>query len=74
MLHGLLTGAAQPNADADSRTVWEVIGDVVKRNEIDLLVLASRGRQWIPRLVLGSVAEEVFRNVTSPGLLRWGLT
>jgi nucleotide-binding universal stress UspA family protein len=41
---------------------------VVKRNEIDLLVLASHGRHGIPRLVLGSVAEDVFRNVSCPVL------
>jgi len=45
-----------------------VISDVVKRNEIDLLVLASHGRHGIPRLVLGSVAEDVFRNVSCPVL------
>jgi nucleotide-binding universal stress UspA family protein len=45
-----------------------VIRDVVKRNEIDLLVLASHGRHGIPRLVLGSVAEDVFRNVSCPVL------
>jgi nucleotide-binding universal stress UspA family protein len=48
--------------------VWQVIRDVVERNEIDLLVLASHGRHGIPRLVLGSVAEDVFRNVTCPVL------
>jgi len=48
--------------------VWEVISDVVKRNEIDLLVLASHGRHGIPRLVLGSIAEDVFRIVSCPVL------
>jgi len=48
--------------------VWEVVKEIVQRNEIDLLVLASHGRHGIPRLVLGSVAEEVFRNVSCPVL------
>ena len=48
--------------------VWEVISDVVRRNEIDLLVLASHGRHGIFRMVLGSVAEDVFRNVSCPVL------
>lgn len=49
-------------------TIWKVISDVVERNEIDLLVLASHGRHGISRMVLGSVAEDVFRNVSCPVL------
>src|SRR5947209_13656986 len=48
--------------------VWQVISEIVKRNQIDLLVLASHGRHGIPRMVLGSVAEDVFRNVSCPVL------
>jgi len=48
--------------------VWEVINDVVARSEIDLLVLGTHGRTGIPKLLQGSVAEEVFRNVSCPVL------
>jgi nucleotide-binding universal stress UspA family protein len=67
VLHGLLTGLPSQTPMRQG-AVWEVISDVVKRNEIDLLVLASHGRHGIPRMVLGSVAEEVFRNVMCPVL------
>ena len=67
VLHGLLTGLPSQTPIRQGQ-VWEVISDVVKRNEIDLLVLASHGRHGIPRLVLGSVAEDVFRNVSCPVL------
>jgi nucleotide-binding universal stress UspA family protein len=67
VLHGLLTGLPS-QTPLRQGAVWEVIGDVARRNEIDLLVLASHGRHGIPRLVLGSVAEEVFRNVSCPVL------
>ena len=67
VLHGLLTGLPS-QTPLRQGAVWEVISDVVRRNEIDLLVLASHGRHGIPRLVLGSVAEEVFRNVSCPVL------
>jgi len=67
VLHGLLTGLPS-QTPLHQGAVWEVVSDVVKRNEIDLLVLASHGRHGIPRLVLGSVAEEVFRNVSCPVL------
>jgi nucleotide-binding universal stress UspA family protein len=49
-------------------TIWKIISDVVERNEIDLLILASHGRHGISRMVLGSVAEDVFRNVSCPVL------
>lgn len=67
VLHGLLTGLPSQTPMRQG-AVWEVISDVVRRNEIDLLVLASHGRHGIPRLMLGSVAEEVFRNVSCPVL------
>jgi nucleotide-binding universal stress UspA family protein len=67
VLRGLLTGLPS-QTPLRQGAVWEVISDVVKRNEIDLLVLASHGRHGIPRLVLGSVAEDVFRNVSCPVL------
>src|SRR5580765_2119611 len=67
VLHGLLTGLPSQTPMRQG-AVWEVISDVVKRNEIDLLVLASHGRHGIFRMVMGSVAEDVFRNVSCPVL------
>jgi nucleotide-binding universal stress UspA family protein len=67
VLHGLLEGLPI-QTPLRKGAVWEVISDVVRRNEIDLLVLASHGRHGIPRMVLGSVAEDVFRNVSCPVL------
>jgi nucleotide-binding universal stress UspA family protein len=68
VLHGLLTGLPS-QTPLHQGPVSEVISDVVKRNEIDLLVLASHGRHGIPRLVLGSIAEDVFRIVSCPVLM-----
>ncbi len=48
--------------------IWEVIADVAARNEIDLLILGTHGRTGLPKLLLGSVAEEVFRDVPCPVL------
>ncbi|HEY6306795.1 MAG TPA: universal stress protein [Candidatus Angelobacter sp.] len=48
--------------------VWEVISNVVARNEIDLLILGTHGRKGLQKLLFGSVAEEVFRNVRCPVL------
>lgn len=67
VLQGLLQGLPT-QTPLQQGAVWKVISDVAERNEIDLLVLASHGRQGIPRLLLGSVAEDVFRNVSCPVL------
>lgn len=44
------------------------IGDFVRDQEIDLLVLGTRGRNGISKLVLGSVAEQIFHCVSCPVL------
>ncbi|HEX3093554.1 MAG TPA: universal stress protein [Candidatus Angelobacter sp.] len=67
VLHGLLEGLPS-ETPLRQGTIWKVISDVVERNEIDLLILASHGRHGISRMVLGSVAEDVFRNVSCPVL------
>src|SRR5689334_4571915 len=67
VLHGLLEGLPS-QTPLRQGTIWTVISDVVERNEIDLLVLASHGRHGISRMFLGSVAEDVFRNVSCPVL------
>jgi hypothetical protein len=46
--------------------VWEVIADVISRNKIDLVVLGTHGRSGLPKLIWGSVAEQIFRNVWCP--------
>lgn len=46
----------------------DVIASVVKRDRPDLLVLGTHGRGVFKQLVLGSVAEEVLREVSCPVL------
>lgn len=67
VLHSLLEGLPS-ETPLRQGTIWKVISDVVERNEIDLLILASHGRHGISRMFLGSVAEDVFRNVSCPVL------
>jgi len=40
----------------------------IERNNTDLLVIGTRGRTGIGKLLLGSVAEEIFRTVSCPVL------
>lgn len=67
VLRGLLQGLPC-EVPRRGNKVWEVIADVVVRNEIDLLILGTHGRTGLQKLLFGSVAEEVFRNVSCPVL------
>jgi nucleotide-binding universal stress UspA family protein len=41
--------------------VWAAVRQAIEKNRIDLLVLGTHGRTGAPRLLLGSVAEQIFR-------------
>lgn len=45
-----------------------VLPELIQQHQIDLLVLGTHGRSGISTLLLGSVAEEVFRLVSCPVL------
>ena len=45
-----------------------VFQDMVKKHGIDLVVIATHGRAGLKKLLLGSMAEEIFRSVTCPVL------
>lgn len=44
------------------------LGSVAKREAVDLVVLGTHGRTGLSRLVMGSVAEEIFRQARCPVL------
>jgi nucleotide-binding universal stress UspA family protein len=46
--------------------VAEVLSKLVREYEIDLMVIGTCGRKGLQKLLLGSVAEEVFRNAECP--------
>ena len=48
--------------------VAEVLTNLVRKYEIDLIVIGTGGRKGLQKLLLGSVAEEVFRNAECPVL------
>lgn len=48
--------------------IEEVIADLIRRNNIDLLVLGTHGRGGLNKFLLGSVAEELFRTASCPVL------
>jgi nucleotide-binding universal stress UspA family protein len=52
-------------ARGETETVFQ---EMAIRHDIDLVVIATHGRAGVKKLLLGSVAEEIFRNVICPVL------
>ncbi len=48
--------------------VADVLSKLVREYDIDLIVIGTGGRKGLEKLLLGSVAEEVFRNAECPVL------
>jgi nucleotide-binding universal stress UspA family protein len=48
--------------------IWTELQAVIRREAVDLLVTGTHGRTGLKRLVLGSVAEQIFRNACCPVL------
>ena len=57
--HWFLLGAGEPS---------KVIHDAVAKNRIDLVVVGTYGNRGLAKVVMGSVAEEVFRDLRCPVL------
>jgi nucleotide-binding universal stress UspA family protein len=47
---------------------WEVVSNLIEQKEIDLIVLGTRGRTGLEKVILGSVAEQILRQSPCPVL------
>jgi nucleotide-binding universal stress UspA family protein len=48
--------------------IWPELDRVVRQKQINLMVVGTHSRRGLARLVLGSVAEQIFRNASCPVL------
>jgi nucleotide-binding universal stress UspA family protein len=48
--------------------VWENLEEVIRRKNVDLLVLGTHGRSGIAKALMGSEAEKIFRQAPCPVL------
>ncbi|HMK20706.1 MAG TPA: universal stress protein, partial [Terriglobales bacterium] len=48
--------------------IWEVLSGLIDERKIDLVVVGTRGRTGVRKLILGSVAESIFRRASCPVL------
>ncbi len=71
-LSGLVRGSAFRDVEhkvlIQEGEVAAVVAKVVQTHDVDLIVIGTGGREGLGKLLLGSVAEEVFRNATCPVL------
>lgn len=48
--------------------VLDCLAEAIEKNKTDLVVIGTRGRTGLGKLLMGSVAEEIFRTVSCPVL------
>jgi nucleotide-binding universal stress UspA family protein len=48
--------------------LWPVLSKLVQEHEIDMIVAGTHGRTGFRKLLMGSVAQEIFRNAPCPVL------
>jgi nucleotide-binding universal stress UspA family protein len=58
----------QPEILIKEGDLWSNLASEVEQRNIDLIVIGTRGRSGIPKLLLGSSAEEIFRRAACPVL------
>lgn len=65
--HGL--GTLRHRILQEEGNISDVLLQLVKKHSIDLLVIGTRGHRGVKRLLVGSVAEKIFRQATCPVLI-----
>ena len=63
-----LTGVPHEVVVERATEVWEPVEQALAKQKIDLIILGTHGRTGAQRLLLGSVAEEIFRRSPVPVL------
>ncbi len=49
-------------------TAWQIVESALAKDKVDMIVLGTQGRTGVGKLLLGSHAEEIFRQATCPVL------
>ncbi len=61
-------GAIPHEAILSKGDIWEQLSFIAKEKNVDLIVLGTHGRAGVSKLVMGSVAERIFRQSACPVL------
>ena len=68
LIAGHLQGVAH-QVIVEQGEVWPALSQKIEEFKVDLLVMGTHGRSRLGKLLLGSVAEEIFRQATCPVLM-----
>jgi nucleotide-binding universal stress UspA family protein len=63
-----LSGVEHESLLVHGDNVWNSVSEALQEHEIDLVVLGTHGRTGASKLLMGSVAEEIFRKCRAPVL------
>jgi nucleotide-binding universal stress UspA family protein len=67
LISGMLRGVPH-EVLLEEGSLWPTVQQMISRHEIDLVVAGTHGRGEMKKMLLGSVAEEVFRQANCPVL------
>lgn len=67
MLNGTVSGLAHDVVVSEGE-IWEELEKIVSQRLVDMIVIGTHSRTGIAKLVLGSVAEQIFRHASCPVL------
>ncbi|HYK38718.1 MAG TPA: universal stress protein [Candidatus Eremiobacteraceae bacterium] len=67
-LDSQLSGIDHETLLLHGESVWNSVSETLKEHDIDLIVLGTHGRTGASKLLMGSVAEEIFRKCKAPVL------
>ena len=63
-----LAGIAHETAIVRAESVWPAVEQMLNDRDMDLVIMGTHGRTGAMKLLLGSVAEEIFRRASVPVL------
>lgn len=66
LIAGRLTGIANEVVVEQGDEIWDVLARMVRERNIDVIVVGTRGRSGVAKLLMGSVAEDIFRQAPCP--------
>jgi nucleotide-binding universal stress UspA family protein len=66
-LHQMLAGVPHEVSVGEGE-VWPMLSEIAREKKADLIVMGTHGRTGVTRVLLGSVAEEIFRKASCPVL------
>lgn len=61
-----LVGIPHQVAVVAGKAVWAVVEPMLQDEQVDLIVVGTHGRTGLPKLLMGSTAEEIFRRSPVP--------